>query len=676
MPSSAPSPSGGSSGAATPQRGEVLWVPSDQRRAAARITDFENRVRAEYQISGEGYLGLWRWSVDRPEEFWSSLLDYFAVSCQGDRTPAITGAMPQARWFPGLELNYAENVLSAIADQEAMVAFDETGATRSIRGDELRGQVATVAGALQSLGVVAGDRVAGYLPNVPEAIVAMLAATSLGAVWSCCAPDFGAGATLDRLAQINPKVLIAVDGYRFGGRVFDRTSVVDEIRTGIASLQATVAVPRIGDGNGLGDLTWAELLATGRPAEPVRLPFSHPLWVVYTSGTTGPPKAIVQGHGGILLEHLKALSLHYDLGLGSRFFQHTSTGWVMWNLLVSALATGSTIICYDGAPNFPDAEILWKITADLDVSDLAVGAVFLVDQMRRGAHPGRSFDLTALRSLGSTGAALPDETYRWVFEAVKRDLYLRSNSGGTDVCSGLLGAVPTLPVRSGELQQRPLGVAASVYDNDGNDVSNIEGELVVTAPMPSMPLYFWNDPDGRRYHDAYFDRYPNVWRHGDWACIYDDGASVVLGRSDATLNRGGVRIGTAEIYRVLEDLPELADSVVVDISGRTGDRGLVLFGVSEPGADRGALEAEIRQQLRLRASPRHVPDIVVWCEGLPRTVNGKRLEVPIKRILLGTPPDQAIDPGTIRNPEWLAALPALLAAARTANRADAPGAGP
>ena len=421
---------------------------------------------------------------------------------------------------------------------------------------------------------------------------------------------------------------------------------------------------RIGEGAGLGDLDWTDLLATGNRASPVRVPFGHPLWIVYTSGTTGPPKAIVQGHGGILLEHLKALGFHYDLGPGSRFFQHTSTGWVMWNLLVSALATGATIVSYDGAPNFPDPEVIWAIASELGVTDLAVGAVFLVDQMRRSATPGRSSDLTALRSLGSTGAALPDETYRWVFDSVKADLYLRSNSGGTDVCSGLLGAVPTLPVRSGELQRPPLGVAAAVFDPDGNAVTDVEGELVVTAPMPSMPLYLWNDPDGRRYREAYFDRYPGVWRHGDWARMFADGASLVLGRSDATLNRGGVRIGTAEIYRVLEDMASVVDSVVVDISANAGGRGLVLFAVSAPGVERGPLEDEIRRLLRLRASPRHVPDLVVWCESLPRTINGKRLEVPIKRVLLGTPPHLAVDPGSIRNPELLDALPALLAAAR------------
>jgi acetoacetyl-CoA synthetase len=655
---------GVTSGASTgPKRGDILWTPSAQRCASARITGYEAAVQDRYNIGGAGYDALWRWSVDHPDEFWTSILDYFEVACSGNSSPVVTGRMPETEWFPGLELSYPEAMLSAATSSQVIVPIDETGPGVALSGPDLRQRVAAVAGGLRSLGVGTGDRVAAYLPNLPEAIVAMLATTSLGAIWSCCAPDFGAGATLDRLSQIEPKVLIAVDGYRFGGRTFDRRDVVTEIRRGISSLQSTVVLSRIDESDRLGDLSWEELATAAAPAQPRRVPFAHPLWIVYTSGTTGPPKAIVQGHGGILLEHLKALGLHYDLGPGARFFQHTSTGWVMWNLLASGIGTGATIITYDGAPNYPDPEILWRITAELGVTDLAVGAAFLVDAMRRSSHPARDHDLSALRSLGSTGAALPHETYGWVFDEVGSDLYLRSNSGGTDVCSGLLGAVPTLPVRSGELQKRPLGVASAVFGPDGREVVGAEGELVVTQPMPSMPVQLWNDPDRRRYREAYFDRWEGVWRHGDWACMFDDGGSLVLGRSDATLNRGGVRIGTAEIYRVLEDISGVADSVVVDLGGSAADRGMVLLAVAAPDVDPAAVEQELRAELRRRASPRHVPDLVVWCPGLPRTINGKRLEVPIKRILLGTPPEQAVDAGAIRDPQLLATLPGLLAGA-------------
>jgi acetoacetyl-CoA synthetase len=572
--------------------------------------------------------------------------------------------MPEASWLPGLELSYPETILaSAAADEEVIVAVDETGTRRATTGDQLRLQVAAVAGGLRALGVGRGDRVAGYLPNAPEAIIAMLATATLGAIWSCCAPDFGADAAVDRLGQIKPRVFIAADEYRFGGRVFDRRAVVQDIRSGIDTLAATVIVSRLDDSQTLGDVSWETVATIGSPAAAQRVPFGHPLWVVYTSGTTGPPKAIVHSHGGILLEHLKALALHYDLGPSSRFFQHTSTAWMMWNLLVSAIGTGATVVAYDGAPNFPDPEALWRLAADLQVTDLAVGAPFLVDAMRRSERPGHDHDLQRLRSLGSTGAPLPPETYHWVFGAVAKDLYLRSNSGGTDVCTALLGSVPTLPVRSGELQRRPLGVAAAVFDPDGRQLLNTEGELVVTAPMPSMPLYLWNDRDGRRYRDAYFDRWEGVWHHGDWACVFDDGAALVLGRSDATLNRGGVRIGTAEIYRVLENLPDLLDSVVVDVGDSAADRGLVLFAVAADGVDQGSLEADLRAQLRRRASPRHVPDLVVWCPLLPRTVNGKRLEVPIKRVLRGGPPAQVVDLGAVAQPEALQGLPQLLAEA-------------
>jgi acetoacetyl-CoA synthetase len=512
--------------------------------------------------------------------------------------------------------------------------------------------------------VAAGDRVAGYLPNTPEAVVVILAAASIGAVWTCCPPEFGPDAVIDRFHQVRPQVLIAADGYQYRGQTFDRRDVIDRIRQSLPGLAATIWVDNIGAGRP----NWAIPMAgleSEDPVVPVRLPFNHPLWILYSSGTTGIPKAIVHGHGGTILEQLKAHSLHADIGPTSRFFQNTSIGWTMWNILVSALALGASIVTYDGAADHGGLDVLWAICARLEVTDLGVGAAFLSHCLSQGQRPGRRHDLSRLRSIGSTGAALPPEGYRWVYAEVAADLHLRCNSGGTEVCTGLLSSAPILPVRAGELQCRPLGVASAAYDLAGREVFGQPGELVVTKPMPSMPLHLWEDRDGRRYRESYFDTYPGVWRHGDWVTIFDDGYSVVHGRSDATLNRGGVRIGTTELYRVLEEIPGIQDCLVVDLSGSPPDVGLLLLLVAgEAGGDtdidRDALAEQVRTQLRVRASPRHVPDRVEWVLALPRTLNGKRLEVPIKRILQGTPIDQAVNVESVDRPELLAALVSLL----------------
>jgi acetoacetyl-CoA synthetase len=492
------------------------------------------------------------------------------------------------------------------------------------------------------------------MPNTPEAVAVLLAAASIGAIWTCCPPEFGPEAVIDRFSQIQPKVLVAADGYQYRGRMFDRGPVIERVRTSVPSLETTVWVDNVGaDRPG-----WAVPLTQlegGESVQPMPVPFNHPLWILYSSGTTGVPKAIVHGHGGTVLEQLKAHSFQADIGPTSRFFQNTSIGWTMWNILVSALGLGASIVTYDGAPDFGGPDALWAICERFDVTDLGVGAAFLANCMNRGDPPGRDHDLRRLRSIGSTGAALPVEGFRWVYAEVGSDLHLRCNSGGTEVCSGLLSSAPILPVRAGELQCRPLGVASASFDPDGCEVFGDPGELVVTKPMPSMPLRLWGDDGGARYRQSYFDSWPGVWRHGDWVTVYPDGYSVVHGRSDATLNRDGVRMGTAELYRVIDEVPGIADSLVLDLSNSFAGVGLLLLLVVSggDGVDREGLTERVRANLRAKASPRHVPDRIEWVPGLPRTLNGKRLEVPIKRILQGMPIDQAVNVESVDSPDLL-----------------------
>jgi acetoacetyl-CoA synthetase len=479
-----------------------------------------------------------------------------------------------------------------------------------------------------------GDRVAAYVPNVADALVAFLATASLGAIWSACSPDFGATAVLDRFRQIEPTVLLVVDGYRFKGEWHDRRAVVVELAAGLP-------------GTAVVELTEVPRPASGLRIEPV--PFEHPLWVLYSSGTTGLPKALVHGHGGILLEHLKHVSFHIDIGPGDRFFWYSSTGWMMWNLLAGGLLVGATIVLYDGSPAFPDLGALWRLAERCEMTYFGVSAPYIQSCMKAGVVPSREADLSRLRGVGSTGAPLPPEGFRWIYENVHADLLVGSVSGGTDVCSGFVGSCPLRPVHAGEIQCRCLGARVEAFDESGASVVERVGELVVTAPMPSMPLYLWSDPDGARYRASYFETYPGVWRHGDWITITDRGTCVISGRSDATLNRGGVRMGTAELYRVVEALPEVLDSLVVD----TGK--LWLFVVLPGGSSLDdALRRRIAAVLRAELSPRHVPDAIVAIDEVPRTLNGKKMEVPVKRLLLGEPVDAVVSPGAMANPASLA----------------------
>jgi acetoacetyl-CoA synthetase len=643
--------------------GEVLWRPPADVLDRSRIGRYLSWLREHRGLEFADYDALWRWSVGDLAGFWRSIWDHFEVG--GDAPgETVTGAMPTVRWFGGARLNYAAHVLrmpGLAGDDPAVLAYSQTRDPVGYTAARLRDEVRRARAGLRRLGVGRGDRVAAYAPNVPETLVLLLAAASLGAVFSSCAPEFGTRSVTDRWRQIEPSVLMAVDGYRYGGKTVDRRAEVAVIRAALPSLRHVVHLPYLDpDGDPpAGGLAWAELT---RPADEAMafadLPFDHPLYVLYSSGTTGLPKPIVHGHGGILLEHTKMLALHHDLGPGDRFFWFTTTGWMMWNFLVSGPAVGAAIVLFDGNPAAPDLGALWRLAAEAGVTYFGTSAPFLLACRKAGLVPRDLADLRALRGVGSTGAPLPPEGFRWVYEAVGDRPQLQSLSGGTDMCTGFLGGVPLLPVRAGEISCRALGARVESYDPDGRPVIGEQGELVITAPMPSMPVGFWGDPDGRRYRAAYFETFPGVWRHGDWITIDANGGCVITGRSDATLNRGGVRLGTAEFYSVVEGLGEVVDSVVVHLEDAGGGAGeLLLFVVLADGLEiDDALRHRIAGELRTALSPRHVPDEIHQVRAVPRTLSAKKLEVPVKRILTGTPVESAAASGALANPESLAAF--------------------
>ncbi|MEV6124981.1 acetoacetate--CoA ligase [Streptomyces sp. NPDC052077] len=632
---------------------QPLWQPDPRRIADARITRFQAWAAEHHGApAGGGYPALHRWSVERLDAFWEALTQWFDVRFSTPPT-AVLGdrAMPGAQWFPGATLNYAEHALRAAAtrpDEPALLHLDETHGPHPVTWAELRRRVGSLAAELRALGVRPGDRVSGYLPNIPEAVVALLAAAAVGAVWTSCAPDFGARSVLDRFQQVEPVVLFAVDGYHYGGKRHERHDTVAELRRELPTLRAVVHIPLLGTPAPEGTLEWAALTAADTEPDFEQVPFDHPLWVLYSSGTTGLPKAIVQSQGGILVEHLKQLGLHCDLGPGDRFFWYTSTGWMMWNFLVSGLLTGTTIVLYDGSPGHPDTGAQWRIAEATGATLYGTSAAYVMACRKAGVHPGRDHDLSTVRCVATTGSPLPPDGFRWLHDEVRADLWIASVSGGTDVCSCFAGAVPTLPVHIGELQAPGLGTDLQSWDPDGNPLVDEVGELVVTNPMPSMPVRFWNDPDGSRYHDSYFDTYPGVWRHGDWITLTSRGSVVIHGRSDSTLNRQGVRMGSADIYEAVERLPEIRESLVIGVEQPDGGYWMPLFVHLAPGArlDEDLLR-RIRLTIREQLSPRHVPDEVIEVPGVPHTLTGKRIEVPVKRILQGTPLEKAVNPGSV-----------------------------
>jgi acetoacetyl-CoA synthetase len=639
----------------------ALWVPPADVRQHTDIGRYLARL-ADRGLTFDSYDELWRWSVADLDGFWSSVCEHYGIILHNPyRAVLADRSMPGAVWFAGATLNYAEHALRADDDALAIISRGQTRPPDELTFGALRDQVARARAGLQRLGVVKGDRVAAYLPTITESVVGFLATASLGAVWSSCAPEFGTRSVVDRFAQIAPKVLLAVDGYRYGSRGVDRRDEIAAIRASLPSLEATVIVPYLDSGPVPGALPWADLLASPAPLAFDAVAFDHPLYVLYSSGTTGLPKAIVHGHGGILLEHCKALGLHADIGAGDRFAWYTTTGWMMWNFLVFGLLLGATIVLFDGDPGFPDLLALWRLSEETKLTYLGVSAPFIMSCRKAGLRPGSSGDQSGLRSIGSTGAPLPAAGFRWIYEAVGADLILGSLSGGTDVCTAFVGSSPLLPVIEGKIACRCLGVSVEAFDPDGHSVVGTTGELVVTEPMPSMPVGFWNDEDGSRYRAAYFEEFPGVWRHGDWITIDADGTCVITGRSDATLNRGGVRLGTAEFYSAIENFEEVTDSLVVHLEDPAGGMGeLLLFLVLVSGATLdedlvGRLNAELRSSL----SPRHVPDAIYQVPAIPRTLSGKKLEVPVKRILMGTPAEVAASRGALVEPDALVAFEAL-----------------
>ncbi len=641
---------------------ERLWEPSAELVERARLTEYMRWLAAERGLELDGYDDLWRWSVDDLEGFWASIWDFFEVQADGGYDRVLgSREMPGAEWFAGARLNYAEHVFAGKEGAEpAILHASELRELDTLSWAELRAQVAAVAAGLRGLGVERGDRIVAYMPNIPEAIVAFLATASIGAVWSSCSPDFGPASVIDRFAQIEPKVLFAVDGYRYGGKDFDRRETIAELQAAMPSLARTVVLPYLDpnpDLSSLGEATrWDELLAAGQGAELTfeRVPFEHPLWVLYSSGTTGLPKAIVQSQGGILLEHLKKLNLHVDAHPGDRLFWFTTTGWMMWNFLVSGLLTRAAIVLYDGSPGHPDMSVLWDLAERAEVTMFGTSASYIAACMKDGVEPAAGRDLSGLKAVGSTGSPLSPEGFDWIYAQLGEDTWLFSTSGGTDLCTAFVGGTPLLPVYRGELQARALGAAVEAWDESGNPVIDEVGELVVTEPMPSMPVCFWGDHDGSRYRASYFEHYPGIWRHGDWIEITSRGTAVIYGRSDSTINRSGIRMGTSEIYRAVLGVDAIVDALVVDIP-RPGTEGwMPLFVVLREGAElNDDLRREIARRVREHCSPRHVPDEVFAITEVPRTLSGKVLEVPVKRILMGTPPQQAASRDSLANPAAL-----------------------
>ncbi|MDH3745748.1 MAG: acetoacetate--CoA ligase [Acidobacteriota bacterium] len=642
----------------TPQ---TLWEPSDELRRDCLLTDYLYWLHTERRLEFGDYQALWKWSVERLEDFWQSVADYFEVAFHNSPECVLSSRkMPGARFFPGSTLNYAEHALRGAHDHPAVIYRAEDGSRTELSWEALRDRVARARAGMLRLGVGRGDRVVAFLPNNTEALIAMLATASLGAAWSSCPPEFGTEAVLDRFRQIQPKLLLGVGGYRYGGRSFDRLEALETIAAGLPSLEARVLVTEDSEAPG-GWSSWAELTTAFEPLVFEPVPFDHPLWILYSSGTTGLPKAIIHGHGGITLEHFKALALHGDLRPGDRFFWFSTTGWMMWNYLVSGLLVGSTVVLYDGSPGHPDLEALYRLADEEGVTFFGVSAPYLMACRKGGLSPHRKFSFSELRSVGSTGAPLPAEGFRWVYEHVKKDLLLASVSGGTDVCSAFVLGCPLLPVREGELQCLGLGARVEAYSESGHPLVDETGELVITEPMPSMPVGLWNDPQGARYRASYFEDFPGVWRHGDWISIDHEGRSVIYGRSDSTLNRGGVRMGTSEFYTVLEGIPEIVDSIIVDTGTFDEPGKLWLFVQLDADNTLGEeLTSTLRATLRSQLSPRHVPDEIRAVPAIPTTLSGKKLEVPIKKILNGTPVEEAANRETLQDPNALDALVAEL----------------
>ncbi|MGW0330108.1 acetoacetate--CoA ligase [Nocardia sp. NPDC003183] len=632
---------------------EPQWLPTTHDRDNARISDFATFAADRMSIDLPDYTALWRWSVDEISDFWESIWHYFDLGPLPGQVLAHS-EMPGARWFPEVRLNYVDQVVrNSRTDRPAIVSIDEDGTVGEMSWDELLGRTAAFAATLRSCGVRAGDRVVGYLPNIPESVVAFLATASIGAIWSACGQDYSAQAALDRLGQLQPTVLVTADGYRHGGRSHNRTQEIEILRAAMPQLRATVVVSSLGlpvpD-----TMQWQEATRDDCAMDIQPVAFDHPLWIVYSSGTTGLPKGIMHGHGGVLLEHLKSIALQSDIGPLDTFFWYTSPSWMMWNYQVSGLLVGATIVCYAGSPAFPTPDALWEMADRTGTTVLGTSPGYVLGCMKAAVVPRVDHDLSALRVIGITGSALPATSSLWLSDNVGKEIQVASVSGGTDVVTAFAGGARTVPVWPGELSAPCLGVALEAWDSDGSPLLDNMGELVVTKPMPSMPVGFWNDPDGSRYRSAYFEYHPGVWRHGDWITMTTHGSVVVHGRSDSTLNRNGIRMGSADIYQIVEKLPEVAEALIIGAEQPDGGYWMPLFVVLAAGARFDAdLIATINNAIRTELSPRYVPDEVVAVPGIPHTRTGKKLEIPVKRILQGTDPNRVVKSDSVDDPKLL-----------------------
>ena len=634
---------------------DICWRPSKEFIQGSELKKYERWLNEQFGLGFSDYEQFWKWSNDHFEDFWESLWTYFDIISHSEYESVIdTPNMPGAKWFNGATLNYAEHIFRMKSEERpALIFANEHGDRTKLSWKELENQVASVQAFLSEKGIKAGDRVAGYLPNTPETMICFLAVNSLGAVWSCCSPDFGVNTVIDRFSQIEPKLFFTCDGYQYGGKPTHRLREAQQITTSISSIETVILIPTLhGDATLEGSVPWATVIATESDAlhfEPVD--FNHPIWVLYSSGTTGKPKAITHSHGGVLLEHLKYMHFHNDVKPGEHFFWFTTTGWMMWNFLQASMLAGAVPVLFDGSPGFPDLNSLWKLTEELPIHHFGTSAPFLIACMKKELTPGKDFDLSALRSIGSTGAPLPPEAFDWVYDQVKKKVWLCSMSGGTDVCTAFVGGIPFKPVRRGNIQGRALGCDLKSVDEDGNEITGSLGEMVISNPMPSMPIYFWGDENHARYSSSYFEKFSRKWCHGDWIQMFEDGSLQIMGRSDATLNRKGIRIGTAEIYSVLDRIPGLADTLIVNLEKKDGSDIMPLFVVIEDGIDLDDISEIIKQKLKEECSPRHVPDTIIQVDEIPYTLSGKKMEVPVKKALMGLDVSKHMNRDASRNPQ-------------------------
>jgi len=639
---------------------EILWQPSAEDISSSRLKQYRQWLAFNHSIEFSDYESLWKWSVDHVEIFWETIASFFKVQFHNPFTTVLSDApMPDSVWFEGATLNYAEHIFIGMKDQQVALIFNnEQGVEKTVSVSEMWLEVTKFQRYFKSHGVKSGDRIAGYLPNIPEATYAFLAATALGAIWSCCSQDFGVSSVVDRFDQIEPVIFVTADGYFYNGKTHTRLEEIASVRHSLDSVRDTLIINYTGAARDIAGegITIDDTLTKDQSDLPVFEPvsFDHPLWILYSSGTTGAPKAITHSHGGCLLEHLKYLAFHNDVHAGERFFWYTTTGWMMWNFLQGSMLLGATIVLYDGSPGYPNLERLWMLSAKLSIHHFGTSAPFLVACMKEGLMPGSRYDLRSLRSIGSTGSPLPPEAFQWVYDSMHERVWLCSMSGGTDVCTAFVGGVIEKPLIKGEIQARGLGCALYAFDENRQPVIDSLGEMVITKPMPSMPIYFWNDPDKKKYRASYFEEIPGVWRHGDWLKITPEGGIVIYGRSDATLNRHGVRIGTAEIYNVLNDISEIEDGLIINLELEGGRHYMPLFVKLHHGfVFDQVLILKIIALLKLKCTPRHVPDDIFQVFDIPYTMSGKKMEAPVKKILMGMEIESSLNKEAMRNPESL-----------------------